>query len=63
MKKNLNVLVITFAFTCTNKSRNCIFPVLEKYLVQENKDKMFGDLKPAVKIMEKTQDRNEDRVH
>lgn len=63
MKTSLNVRVIIFAFTCTYKSRNYVFLVLEKYLVQEDKDEVFGDLKPAVKNMDKTQDRNEDRGH
>ena len=60
MKTSLSVVVIIFAFTCTYKNRNYIFPVLERCLGQENKKKVFGDLKSAGKNMDKKENRSED---
>lgn len=61
MKKSLSVVVIIFAFPCPYKNRNYVFPVLERCLGQENKEKVFGDLKSAGKNMDKKEDRSEDR--
>lgn len=53
--------MIIFAFTFTYKNRSYIFPVLERCLGQENKEKVFGYLKSEGKNMDKEEDRGEDR--
>lgn len=60
MKTSLSVLVIIFAFTCTYKKRNYIFPVLERCLGQENKEKVFGEPEVCSKNVDKKEDRSVD---
>lgn len=54
-------MLIIFAFTRTYKNRNCIFLVHERRQVQENKQKVFGDLKSTGTNMDKKEDRSGDR--